>query len=142
MTPSGALSFHEISQRRIDSYLWEYFRTSTLCRRPCQRAAHNSRKRKECCHTSAHCLVHAIMKLIIPILRKFCHSVSDSGKGSRRNLFPLRMGTALAQVPHSFFLLKLTLDTNSTAVGPQEVDEDVLLFRRVCGVPGRKVEVF
>ena len=48
------------------------------------------------------------------------------------------MGTALAQVPHSFFLLKLTLDTNSTAVGPQEVDEDVLLFSRVCGVPGKE----
>ena len=63
-------------------------------------------------------------------------------KGSRRNLFLSRMGTALAQVPHSFFLLKLTLDTNFTAVGPQEVDEDVLPFRRVCGVPGRKVEVF
>ena len=51
-------------------------------------------------------------------------------KESRRNLFPLRMGTALAQVPHSFFVLKLTLDTNSTAVGPHEVDEDVLLFSR------------
>ena len=109
MTPSGALAFHVSSQRRINNYLWVHSRTSPLRRRTRLRAGHSSHKRKQYDHTSAYDMVHALAKFPLPTRREWCHSVSDSGgdvllhDGSQWNLFPLRMGTALAQVPHSSF---------------------------------------
>ena len=62
------LASHVSSQRRINSYLQVYSRTSPLCRRTCVWAGQSSQTRKEHCHTSAHHLLHALVKFSIQFI--------------------------------------------------------------------------